>query len=213
MKKRYIVSGLLGGGFFAASYLALSLPIIPASLTAVAAFASGLLMFKDGYSIDDLGEKNQESYRKLLEDSHNNLKALKKVKSQISDIIIEKHITNIIDSTEKIIKVLHEKPNKIASASKFLNYYLPVTIRILERFDEIYDQKLTSDSSKEFLDRIRNMIINIEEAFDNQLNNLYNDELIDTNAEIKVFEAMLKEDGLLGNSILINKDGDIDEKH
>lgn len=212
MKKRYVISSLLGGGFFAASYLALSLPILPASLTALAAFGSGLLIFKDEYDIEALGEKNQASYRKLLEDSHNNLKALKKLKSQISDIIIEKHITNIISSTEKIIKVLHEKPNKIFSASKFLNYYLPITIKILERFDEIYDQELTSNSSREFLDRIRNLITNIEEAFDNQLNNLYNDELIDTKAEIKVFEAMLKEDGLLGNSISLKKDGDIDEK-
>lgn len=212
MKKKYVISSILGGGFFAASYLALSLPILPASLTALAAFGSGLLIFKDEYDIDDLGEKNQASYRKLLEESNTSLKALKKVKGQISDIILEKHITNIIDSTEKIIKVLHEKPNKISSASKFLNYYLPVTIRILERFDEIYDQKLTSSSSKNFLDKIRNMITNIEEAFNNQLNNLYNDELIDTNAEIKVFEAMLKEDGLLGNSISLNKDGDIDEK-
>ena len=55
------------------------------------------------------------------------------------------------------------------------------------------------------------MISNIEIAFDNQLNNLYNEEFIDTNAEIKVFEAMLKSDGLLGESINTKKDGDINE--
>lgn len=212
MKKRYVISSLLGGGFFAASYLALSLPILPASLTALAAFGSGLLIFKDKYDLDDLGEKNGLTYVKLLEDSHNNIKKLKSLKSEISDTVLNEHIKNIIDITEKIVKVLHEKPNKISSASKFLNYYLPITIKILERFDEIDDQKLTSNSSKEFLDRIRNLIINIEVAFENQLNNLYNDELIDTNAEIKVFEAMLKADGLLGNSISLKKDGDINEK-
>ena len=31
MKKKYIISSILGGSFFAASYLALSLPILPAS--------------------------------------------------------------------------------------------------------------------------------------------------------------------------------------
>ena len=212
MKKKYIISSILGGSFFAASYLALSLPILPASLTALAAFGSGLLIFKDEYDINDLGEKNLLSYKKLLEESHNNLKALKRLKGQITDEEVNKHINNIINISEKIINALHEKPNKISSASKFLNYYLPITIKILERYDEIDDQKLTSSSSKDFLKRIKNLIINIEEAFDNQLNNLYNDELIDTNAEIKVFEAMLKEDGLLGNSISTKKDGDIDEK-
>ena len=48
----------------------------------------------------------------------------------------------------------------------------------------------------------------IEIAFQNQLNTLYNNDLIDTNAEIKVFEAMLKSDGLLDNSISVKKDGE-----
>ena len=85
MKKKYIISSVLGGGFFAASYLALSLPILPASAVALAAFGSGLLIFKDEYDINELGEKNYLSYKKLLEDSSNNLKALKKIKSEIDD--------------------------------------------------------------------------------------------------------------------------------
>ena len=55
------------------------------------------------------------------------------------------------------------------------------------------------------------MISNIEIAFDNQLNNLYNAEFIDTNAEIKVFESMLKSDGLLDENINTKREGDIDE--
>ena len=124
---------------------------------------------------------------------------------------IEDKIININKTTDKIIKVLHKKPDKISSASKFLNYYLPVTIKILERYDEIEEQKLNSSSSRDFENKVNQMISNIEIAFDNQLNNLYNEEFIDTNAEIKVFEAMLKSDGLLGESINTKKDGDINE--
>ena len=208
MKKKYIYSGLLGGGFFAASYLLLSLGVVPSVLTSVVAFGAGSLIFKDDYNLDKLGLDNLESYKMLLNESNKDIEQLKKIKDKINDEKILRNISSIINTTEKIIKVLNKKPDKISSATKFLNYYLPITIKILEKFDEIDDQNLTSKSSKEFLDRIRNLIVNIEIAFQNQLNTLYNNDLIDTNAEIKVFEAMLKSDGLLDNSISVKKDGE-----
>lgn len=206
MKRKYILSGLVGGSFFGISYLLLNLNIPLSLFTSVAAFGASSLIFKENLGIKELGIENESEYKKLLESSKNDLKKLKGM--QIEDEKINVNVLNIIKTTEKIIKVLSKKPNKISSASKFLNYYLPITIKILERFDEIEDQKLTSKSSKEFVDRIRNLIVSIEIAFENQLNNLYSDELIDINAEIKVFETMLKTDGLIDASI---KGGEKDE--
>lgn len=199
MKKKYILSGLVGGSFFGVSYLLLSLGLPLSLLTSVAAFGASSLIFKENYGLNELGIENENEYKKLLENSKSDLKKLKEMK--IEDEKINDNVSSIIKTTEKIIKVLSKKTNKISSASKFLNYYLPITIKILERFDEIEDQRLTSKSSKEFVDKIRNLIVNIEIAFENQLNNLYSDELIDINAEIKVFETMLETDGLVGVSI------------
>lgn len=206
MKKKYILSGLVGGSFFGASYLLLSLNLPLALFTSIAAFGASTLLFKENSEIKELGIENENAYKRLLESSKNDLNKLKEM--QIEDEKINTNVLNIIKTTEKIIKVLSKKTNKISSASKFLNYYLPITIKILERFDEIEEQKLTSKSSKEFVDRIRNLIVNIEIAFENQLNNLYSDDLIDINAEIKVFETMLKADGLIETSI---KGGEKDE--
>lgn len=211
MKKKYIFSGLIGGGFFAASYLLLNLGLAPSLITSVAALGASSLIFKSDYDLDDLGIDNAKEYLELLQESEKNVTKLKQMKDKIQNTDIRGKIININKTTDKIIKVLHEKPDKISSASKFLNYYLPVTIKILERYDEIEEQKLTSSSSRDFENKVNQMISNIEIAFDNQLNNLYNEEFIDTNAEIKVFEAMLKSDGLLGESINTKKDGDINE--
>ncbi len=211
MKKKYIFSGLIGGGFFAASYLLLNLGLAPSLITSVAALGASSLIFKSDYDLDDLGIDNAKEYLELLQESEKNVTKLKQMKDKIQNTDIRGKIININKTTDKIIKVLHKKPDKISSASKFLNYYLPVTIKILERYDEIEEQKLNSLSSRDFENKVNQMISNIEIAFDNQLNNLYNEEFIDTNAEIKVFEAMLKSDGLLGESINTKKDGDINE--
>ena len=211
MKKKYIFSGLIGGGFFAASYLLLNLGLAPSLITSVAALGASSLIFKSDYDLDDLGIDNAKEYLELLQESEKNVTKLKQMKDKIQNTDIRGKIININKTTDKIIKVLHKKPDKISSASKFLNYYLLVTIKILERYDEIEEQKLNSLSSRDFENKVNQMISNIEIAFDNQLNNLYNEEFIDTNAEIKVFEAMLKSDGLLGESINTKKDGDINE--
>ena len=39
----------------------------------------------------------------------------------------------------------------------------------------------------------------IKQAFQDVLNNMYQAEIIDTDAELKVFEEMLKSDGFLGD--------------
>lgn len=211
MKKKYIFSGLIGGGFFAASYLLLNLGLAPSLITSVVALGASSLIFKSDYDLDDLGIDNAKEYLELLQSSEKNVAKLKQMKDKIQNADIRMKVLNINKTTDKIIKVLHKKPDKISSASKFLNYYLPVTIKILERYDEIEEQNLSSSSSREFENKVKQMISNIEIAFDNQLNNLYNAEFIDTNAEIKVFESMLKSDGLLDENINTKREGDIDE--
>ena len=74
---------------------------------------------------------------------------------------------------------------------------MPVTIKILERYDEIENQKLTTLESKKFMKAVESMIEKIKNAFEEQLSNIYQTEMVDTDAELKVFESMLKSDGFL----------------
>ena len=78
-----------------------------------------------------------------------------------------------------------------------MNYYLPVTIKILSRYDDIENQKLNTKESEKFMKSVLDMTEKIKDAFNEQLNNMYQSEMIDTDAEIKVFEGMLKSDGFL----------------
>ena len=79
--------------------------------------------------------------------------------------------------------------------NNFFNYYLPVTINILTKYDEIENQKLNTEDSKKFMDSTQKMVKKINEAFKKQLSNLYQSDMIDTDAEMKVFDTMLKSDG------------------
>lgn len=132
------------------------------------------------------------------------LKTARELANKMNDIInklenpeIIKDAKKICDTSNKIIETVQKNPNKIKNIRNFLNYYLPVTIKILERYDEIENQKMNTESTKKFMSSVEEMIKKIKEAFEEQLSNIYQTEMVDTDAELKVFESMLKSDGFL----------------
>ena len=206
MKNRYILSSVVGGAFFASSYLALNLGIIPSVAIAGISFAASALATK-GSSLDDLGQKNLNAYRILLEDSKKNVGKLKQIIPSIDNESIKNDVVEISRTSEKIINRLEKTPEKISQATNFLNYYLPITLKIMSKYEEIENENLTSVEVKSFMKRISSLIGNIKNAFDTQLNNLYSTDMVDIDAEMKVFEKVLKTDGLLGEKIK-TKEGD-----
>ena len=65
----------------------------------------------------------------------------------------------------------------------------------MSKYDEIENQKLNTEDSKKFMESTQKMVKKINEAFKKQLSNLYQSDMIDTDAEMKVFDTMLKSDG------------------
>ena len=99
-----------------------------------------------------------------------------------------------------------ENPKKINQIRKFIDYYLPFTLDILDQYNTIEDRKLTSAKSKIFMKKTEELISRVDEACLEQLNDLYEGGLINTNASIKVFEDMLKSDGLVDDDMQIKVD-------
>ena len=195
MKKNYIYSAILGGAFFAVPYVALGIELLPSVAISAAAYGAGTLIFKDRNKLDlSLDKKNLYD---ILKEAKEETLQISNISKQIEDKGVVENIEQICDISNKIIDTLSKNPNKLGQARNFLNYYLPVTIKILTRYDEIENQRLNTTESKEFMESVKKMTEKIKNAFNEQLNNMYQTEMIDTDAEIKVFESMLKSDGFL----------------
>ena len=195
MKKNYIYSAILGGAFFAVPYVALGIELLPSLAISAVAYGAGTLIFKDRSKLDlSIDKKNLYD---ILKEAKEETLQISNISKQIEDKEVVENIEQICDISNKIIDTLSKNPNKLGQARNFLNYYLPVTIKILTRYDEIENQRLNTIESKEFMESVKKMTEKIKNAFNEQLNNMYQTEMIDTDAEIKVFESMLKSDGFL----------------
>ncbi|MBS5720880.1 MAG: 5-bromo-4-chloroindolyl phosphate hydrolysis family protein [Clostridium sp.] len=197
MKKEYIFSAILGGTFFAVPYLALGVQLVPSLAISAVAYGAGTLIFKDRSKID-YSTKNTNLYE-ILKNAKSQTTQIFDISKQLEDRELIANVQDICNTSNKIIDTLSKNPGKLSQVNNFINYYLPVTIKILQRYDEIENQKLNSEESQKFMKSVRDMIAKIKEAFHEQLNNMYQAEIIDTDAELKVFEEMLKSDGFLGD--------------
>jgi 5-bromo-4-chloroindolyl phosphate hydrolysis protein len=192
MKNGPIISAILGAGFVAVPMvIGVSTPI-SLGIGAVA-FVAGNLIFSD---------KEKEVTLNSSENLYDTLNSAKKTNSEICSMVskiedpgLQEDIREIYRIANKIIDTISKNPSKQKQASNFFHYYLPVTLKILKRYDEIENQRLVSDEGKNFMKNTREMVATIKKSFQEQLSNLYQADMMDTDADMKVFKSMLKTDG------------------
>ena len=191
IKYKEAVSAVVGSAFFAIPYLALSLPLLPSALIWTGAFIAGELLL----SSDEKNQIPTESVKKTLESAKNESKDIYNMRNKIEDEDLKKYIINISTSANKIISTIEKEPKKLRKIANFFDYYLPVTLSIIKRYDEIENQNLSSQEMKEFISSTKLMLKSADEAFNKILERLYQNDMINIDADMKVFNSMLKADG------------------
>lgn len=198
-----IFSAVIGSAFFAVPFAALNIPLLPSLGIAIAAYGAGNLILSDSNKkvISDM-----EKINNILSDKNASIEDKIKVSRKMTDklYIVSKQIENdtlvanigkIRDTSVKIIDAVEKDHNKYKKVETFFDYYLPVTIKILLNYDEIENQKLNSEESKQMMKNTENIINKISGSFEEQLSKLFQSNIIDTEAEIKVFDTMLNSEG------------------
>ena len=205
MKNKEILSAVIGGAFFAVPYLVLSAPMVPSIIIGAAAFGAGELVL--GESKLTLKDTDPSLY-KLLNTAKKQNKHILNMIPLLEDEEIKKQLNDINDSVTKIIDTISKNPSKLKQTNNFFDYYLPITIKLVDRYDEIENQKLSSSESKEFIKSTNKMIGEISKAYKKILDNLYRKEIVDMDVEMKVFNSLLKADGFNDAEFPIKKERD-----
>ena len=192
MKNKDIVSATIGSVFFAIPYLALSVPVLPSVLIGAVAFGAGELIF--GETKLTLKDTNRDLYD-MLELAKSQNKHILSMTPMIENEKIRKQLSEIHESVSKIITTISKNPEKVKQANNFFDYYLPITVKLIDRYDEIENQKITSTESVQFFESTNKMIGEINRAYKKILANLYQKDIVDMDVEMKVFNSLLKADG------------------
>lgn len=191
MKKGTIISAIIGAVFFGISYINLKLNFVLSISIGITALIAGNLIFGKKEEVK-LEEASDEDVIKKMKTLNNELYWMI---AKVNSDSLKSNIQEIVDNTNKIIDKVTKDKNDLGKIRTFIDYYLPVTLKILKKYDEIENQSLDSKDSKEFMKTVEEKIAVISNAFKGQLAALYQQELIDVDAELGVLENMLKSEG------------------
>ena len=188
-----VISSFVGAGFFAVGYLGLSLALPPALALGVVSFvASELIVTGADKKIE---EKKELSFNEKINEARKDNKHIKEIIEKIDDETVQKDLDEITKSTTKIINYIEKNKLKNKTSDKFFEYYLPVCVKIVDRYDDIENQRLTSSDSKKFMNDGKRIIQDTNNSFKKILDSLYQSDIANAEAEMKVFNSILKSDG------------------
>ena len=204
MKNKEITSALLGSTFFAIPYLGLSVALAPSLVIGGCAFLASELMFSGVKSKEKLKDTNRTLYQKILE-ARKEEKQIKNLIPKVEKLETKQDLKEINETINKILEEVEKNPKKEKSLNNFFDYYLPVLIKITTRYDEIENTRLTSKDEKTFMTKAEKIIKDTNKAFKTILSNLYQKDIMDTDADMKVYELMMKADGIVEDNIIKNE--------
>ena len=81
---------------------------------------------------------------------------------------------------------------------KFMDYYLPTTMKLLNAYEELDKQELTGEHVQSAKTEIENTLDTINDAFENLLDSFYKETAWDVSSDISVLKTMLAQEGLTG---------------
>lgn len=123
---------------------------------------------------------------------------MRRLNDAIADPKISAQISQLERTTGKIIGAVVEKPAKLPQIRKFMNYYLPTTLKLLNAYDRMDAAGVSGTNIDGTKGKIEDMMDTICKAFDKQLDALYGEEALDISTDITVLENMLAQEGLGG---------------
>ena len=106
----------------------------------------------------------------------------------IKDEKINKNIVDITKEAEKIISMLEQKPNKVTQVYDGFDYYLPLSIKIVDHFVYLKNKEKLTDIENKFMNNINVCLDNLELEIKKLLENMNYTKMLDINANIELFK-------------------------
>ncbi len=138
-----------------------------------------------------------EELDKMIADGKKAISEMKRLDDNIEDETISAQIRRLEQISGKIFALVEEHPEKLPQVRKFMNYYLPTTLKLLNAYDRMSAQAVTGENISGTMERVENMMETIVKAFEKQLDGLFGAEAMDISTDITVLENMMAREGLV----------------
>jgi len=142
-----------------------------------------------------------EALDKMVAEGKMAISEMKRLNESIQDETISGQIDRLEEISGKIFQQVQAEPAKLPQIRKFMNYYLPTTLKLLNAYDRMDEQGVSGENISGTMERVENMMGTIVTAFEKQLDSLFGAEAMDISTDITVLENMMAREGLVEDAV------------
>lgn len=137
--------------------------------------------------------QEKKSYMDALERT---LDELYQLNEKIEDEGVSARIDRIGALTAGIFRAVIDDPEREQEVRRFMNYYLPTTLKLLKSYDMLEEQSYQGANIAASRKKIENVLDMLIEAYEKLLDGLFRSDALDIASDIDVLETMIAGDGL-----------------
>ena len=139
----------------------------------------------------------------ILEKGRQTIKQIRAENLKIPDALLTDKLANLEILCGEIFRTVHDKPEKAPQIRKFMDYYLPTTLKIVSTYRVINERGAFGSEMAQARQRIDDALGTVIKGCRKLLGKLYQDDVLDITTDIDVLEQMLKRDGLTETELQI----------
>lgn len=139
--------------------------------------------------------------RKAINEGRQYVHKIKNANIEIPGEEISRKLDRLEEVTGKIFDYVESHPEKFPEIKKFAEYFLPTTLKLLDAYREFDYQPIKGENISTAKKEIEDTMDTINLAFENLLDDLFQDAAMDVSADISVLETMLAQEGLSQKNI------------
>lgn len=126
----------------------------------------------------------------------NYIKQIKAIRHELYREEIATKLDKLANIADQILNQVEKNPKKTTEVNKFINHYLPVTIKLINSYKELNNQLVQGENINKAKIEIEKSIDLINDAFENLLDDLFEDVVLDISTDISVLKTLFKQEGL-----------------
>ena len=145
---------------------------------------------------EEINNSGKEEIESTIKIGRNYIEQIKTVRNELYREEIAIKLDKLVNIGDQILNYVEKNPKKTQEVNKFVNHYLPITIKLINSYKELNNQVVQGDNIKNAKIEIEKSVDLINNAFENLLDDLYEDVVLDISTDISVLKTLFKQEGL-----------------
>ena len=135
---------------------------------------------------------------KMIKDGELAIGEMRRLNGSIEDEKISADIERLEKSSKAIFEQVKASPDKLPQIRKFMDYYLPTTLKLLNAYDRMSAAGISGENIDTTKTKVEGMMSTIVAAFEKQYDALFGADALDISTDITVLETMMAREGFTG---------------